>query len=105
MGAIVEREAPFARVWRIHGATIVRVGTCVSVYSVRYQTLRSASDNHVFVVCRGEVAARLRAPSRAMAGHMHRGEVDHLKPEYWLDLQDQGYVLVRCELTVFRPEV
>jgi hypothetical protein len=36
---------------------------------------------------------------------MRRGEIDKLKPEYWLDLEDYGYVLVRSELASFRPEM
>ena len=35
----------------------------------------------------------------------HRGEVECLKPEYRLALARDGYMLVRCELAVFKPEV
>ncbi len=35
---------------------------------------------------------------------MQRGEVARLNPNYWLDLEEQGYALVKCELAVFRPE-
>ena len=36
---------------------------------------------------------------------MHRGEIDKLKPEYRLALARDGYMLVRCDLAVFKPEV
>ncbi len=36
---------------------------------------------------------------------MHRGEITALNPDYWLDIEEQGYALVRCELAVFKPEV
>ena len=74
---------------------------------MHYQTLRSVSDNHVFVVCHDggfyELPDHVR--HRGPWQGMHRGEIGNLRPEYWLDLQDQGYVLVRCELAVFKPEV
>jgi hypothetical protein len=34
-----------------------------------------------------------------------RGAVKALKPEYRLALERDGYMLVRCELAVFTPEV
>ncbi len=73
---------------------------------MQYQTLRSVSDNHLFVVCRdGKFYdlpdnVRHRGPWQGM----HCGELSNLRPEYWLDLEDQGYALVRCELAVFKPE-
>ena len=36
---------------------------------------------------------------------MHRGEIDKLKPEYRLALARDGYMLVKCDLAVFKPEV
>ena len=36
---------------------------------------------------------------------MQRGEVAQLKPDYWLDLEEQGYVLVRTEQAILRPDV
>ena len=74
---------------------------------MQYQTLRSVSDNHLFVVCRdggfNELpdSVRHRGPWRGM----HRGDTEKLNPDYWLDLEEQGYALVRCELAVFRPEM
>ncbi len=71
-----------------------------------YQTLRSVSDNHVFVICRhGEFYAcpedvRKRGPWQMM----QRGKVERLKPEYRLALARDGYALVTCELAVFKPE-
>jgi hypothetical protein len=35
---------------------------------------------------------------------MQRGNIEDLKPEFWLDLQEQGFVLMRTELAVFKPE-
>jgi hypothetical protein len=35
---------------------------------------------------------------------MHRGDTVKLNPDYWLDIEEQGYSLVRCELAVFKPE-
>jgi hypothetical protein len=73
----------------------------------QYQTLRSVSDSHVFVICReGRFYedlpddVRRRGPWQGM----RRGEVAHLRPELWLDLEEQGYVFVRSELVTFRPE-
>ncbi len=73
---------------------------------MRYQTLRSVSDNHIFVLCRdGEFYSlpnhvRHQGPWQGM----HRGEVVNLKPEYRLALARDGYALVTCELAVFKPE-
>jgi hypothetical protein len=60
MGAIAEPAVPSARAWLTRGATIVRVGAHIGISasldrkmaSVRYQTFRSFSDLHVFVICR-----------------------------------------------------
>ena len=72
-----------------------------------YQTLRSVSDLRVFVVCRdGEFYetvpehARQRGPWQVQ----HRGELANLAMAYLLDIEEQGYSLVRCELAVFKPE-
>ena len=71
---------------------------------MHYQTLRSVSDNHVFVVCRdGEFYSlpdhvRHRGPWQGI----HRGEITNLRPDYWIELEEQGYALVRCELAVFQ---
>ena len=60
---------------------------------MQYQGLRSVSDNHMFVVCRdGEFYSlpkhvRRRGPWQGM----HRGELSRLGPDYWLDLEEQGY--------------
>ena len=73
------------------------------VPGMRYQTLRSVSDNQVHVICRdGEFeslpdAIRHQGPWQMM----RRGKVDHLKPEYRLVLARDGYALVKCELAVF----
>jgi hypothetical protein len=74
------------------------------VPGMRYQTLRPVSDNHVFVVCRDgsfyERVVRKRGPWQGQ----HRGEVEKLKPEYRLALAQDGYMLVKCEEAVFKPE-
>jgi hypothetical protein len=35
---------------------------------------------------------------------VHRGELANLNTQYLLDIEEQGYSLVRCELAVFKPE-
>ena len=73
---------------------------------MRYQILRSVSDNHVFVVCRDgkfyecPEEVRKQGPRQGM----QRGEIQKLKPEYRLALARDGYALVTCELAVFKPE-
>ena len=73
-----------------------------------YQTLRSVSDNHVFVVCKdGEFYSsvpdhvRRRGPWQVN----RRGEVVNLKPDLRLAIARDGYALVKCEQAVFEPEV
>ena len=73
-----------------------------------YQTLRSISDHHVFVLCRDgtfyEVVhedVRKQGPWQGQ----HRGEMANLATPYLLDIEEQGYALVRCEAAVFKPEV
>ena len=63
----------------------------------QYQTLRSVADNHLFVVCRdGEFYSlpevlRKRGPWQGQ----HRGEMKHLPVHFLLDIEQQGYALVR----------
>ena len=74
---------------------------------MQYQTLRSVFDHHVFVVCRDGTFYELVPPEVRKQGPwqgMHRGEIDKLKPEYRLALARDGYMLVRCELAVFKPQ-
>jgi hypothetical protein len=73
----------------------------------QYQTLRSVSDVHVFVLCydggfyeRVPDDVRKQGPWQGQ----HRGEIEKLKPEYRLALASDGYALVRCEAAVFKPE-
>ncbi len=56
---------------------------------VMYQTLRSVSDNHVFVVCRDGGFYELpdHARHRGPWQGMHRGEIANLNPKYWLDIE------------------
>jgi hypothetical protein len=73
----------------------------------RYQTFRSVSDLHLFVVCRDGAFydsvphdTRRRGPWQGQ----HRGDLANLNTHYLLDIEEQGYALVRCELAVFKPE-
>ena len=72
-----------------------------------YQTLRSVSDHHVFVVCRDgrfyELPEKVRHQDPWQG--MSRGEVEKLKPVYRLALARDGYALVACDTAVFKPEV
>jgi len=75
--------------------------------SASYQTFRSVSDQHVFVVCYyGSFYQRVPADVRKQGPWQgqHRGEVECLKPEFRLALERDGYALVRCEHAVFNPE-
>ena len=80
---------------------------CTAQMLMLYQALRSVSDNHVIVICQdGEFDklpdhVRHQGPWQAT----RRGRIEDLKPEYWLDLEDYGYVLVRSELASFRPDM
>ena len=74
----------------------------------RYQTLRSVSDHHVFVVCRDGTFYEIVPDDVRKQGPwqgMQRGEIDKLKPEYRLALARDGYALVKCEIAVLKPEV
>jgi hypothetical protein len=75
---------------------------------MQYQTFRSVSDNHLFVLCYEDTFyeitpahVRLLGPWQAQ----HRGDVYKLKPEYRLALVRDGYLLVKCEAAMFKPEV
>jgi hypothetical protein len=73
---------------------------------MQYQTLRSVSDLHLFVVCRdGEFYScpeevRKRGPWQVQ----DRGELASLNTQYLIDVEELGYSLVRCELAVFKAE-
>ena len=72
-----------------------------------YQTFRSVSDVHVFVLCyKGTLYEAVPDDVRKQGPWqgMQRGEVAKLKPEYRLALAEDGYALVKCELAVFNPE-
>jgi hypothetical protein len=75
---------------------------------MQYQTFRSVSDNHMFVVCYDgsfyeDVLGRFG--SRARGRGQHRGEVERLKPEFRLAPARDGYMLVKCDAAVFKREV
>ena len=75
---------------------------------MQYQTFRSVSDVHVFVVCRDGSFYELVPEEVRKQGPwqgQRRGDVDKLNPEYRLALARDGYMLVRCEAAVFNPEV
>ena len=66
----------------------------------RYQTFRSVSDVHVFVLCcDGKFYERVPEDVRKQGPWQGRrlGEVDKPNPEYRLALARDGYMLVRCE--------
>ena len=72
-----------------------------------YQTLRSVSDHHIFVVCHDGTFYELVPDDVRKQGPwqgMQRGEIEMLKPQYRLALARDGYALVKCELAVFKPE-
>ena len=72
-----------------------------------YQTFRSVSDTHVFVICRdGTFYDAVPADVRKQGPWQgqHRGEIEALKLEYRLALAWDGYALVRCDAAVFKPE-
>lgn len=74
---------------------------------MRYQTFRSVSDVHVFVLCYdGSFYDAVPKDVRKQGPWQgnRRGDVDALKPEYRLALVRDGYMLVRCEHAVFNPE-
>jgi hypothetical protein len=75
---------------------------------VRYQTLRSISDVHVFVLCYdGTFYERVPQDVRKQGPWQgnRRGDVEALKPEYRSALEPDGYALVKCDIAVFNPEV
>ena len=73
---------------------------------MQYQTFRSVSDHHVFVACRDgffhELVEEVRKKGPWQV--MKRGAIEALKPEYHLALARDGYLLVRCEAAMFKPE-
>ena len=74
---------------------------------IRYQTFRSVSDVHVFVLCYDgsfyESVPEDVRKQRPWQGN--RRDVEALKPEYRSALDRDGYVLVKCEHAVFKPEM
>lgn len=72
---------------------------------MRYQTLRSVSDNHLFIVYREFYSLPERVRKRGPWQGQHRGQLANLAMVYLLDIEEQGYALVKCEEAVFRPEV
>jgi hypothetical protein len=74
---------------------------------MQYQTLRSVSDHHVFVVCLDGTFYEIVPEDVRKQGPwqgQHRGEMANLATQYILDIEEQGYALVTCEEAVFRPE-
>ena len=75
--------------------------------SGQYQTFRSVTDVHVFVLCYDgsfyeSVPEHVRKQGPWQGNR--RGAVEALKPGYRLALARDGYALVKCELAVFEPE-
>ena len=74
---------------------------------MQYQTFRSVSDHHVFVLCYDGSFYDLVPDDIRKQGPwqgQQRGDVDRLKPEYRLAHAKDGYALVKCGLAVFMPE-
>ena len=74
---------------------------------MQYQTFRSVSDVHAFVLCYdGSFYERVPEDVRKQGPWQgtRSGDVDALKPEYRLALVRDGYALVKCDLAVFNPE-
>ena len=74
---------------------------------MRYQTFRSVSDVHVFGLCYDGSFYDAVPPDVRNQGPwqgQRLGAVAALKSEYQLALARDGYVLVRCEAAVFKPE-
>ena len=74
---------------------------------MRYQTFRSVSDVHVFVLCYDGTFYEAVPDDVRKQGPWQgnrNGDVEALKPEYRLALTRDSYALVRCELAVFKPE-
>ena len=73
----------------------------------RYQTFRSVSDVHVFVLCYDgkfyDAVPDVIRKSGPWQGQ-HLGDVGELNPEYRRALARDGYALVKCEGAVFKPE-
>jgi hypothetical protein len=72
-----------------------------------FQTFRSVTDNHVFVVCLADKFYEIVPDDVRKQGPwqgQHRGEVANLNTQYLIDIEEQGYALVRCEAAVFKPE-
>jgi hypothetical protein len=69
---------------------------------MQYQTVRSVSDNHVFVICYDGRFDELPDHIRHLG--MQRGEIEKLKANYRRALARDGYALVKSELAVIKPE-
>ena len=72
-----------------------------------YQTFRSVSDVHMFVLCYDGAfyeTVPLEVRKQGPWQGNRRGAVEALKPEYRLALARDGYALVKCELALFKPE-
>jgi hypothetical protein len=74
---------------------------------MQFQTFRSVSDVHVFVLCYdGSFYDAVPEDVRKQVPWQgnRRGAVEALKPEYRLALARDRYALVKCEHAVFNPE-
>ena len=74
--------------------------------AMQYQTVRSVSDNHVFVICYDGRFDELPDHIRHLGPWqgMQRGEIEKLKANYRRALARDGYALVKSELAVIKPE-
>jgi hypothetical protein len=62
-------------------------------------SLRAATGGAV----RSNFGTRMKVEAGSLAGSA-QGEMANLATQYLLDIEEQGYALVTCELAVFKPE-
>ena len=73
---------------------------------MQYQTLRSVSDNHIFVICYDGRFDELPITSviRAHGRECNAGRSRSSRPTTVEHSLETGYALVKCQLAVFKPE-
>ena len=73
---------------------------------MRYQIVRSVRDKKIHVICADGSFDALPDDIRKLGPwqSLTRGEIDHLKTHYRLQLAEQGFVLVHQSMGTFSPE-
>jgi hypothetical protein len=73
---------------------------------MQYQTLRSVSDNHVFVICYDGslTSCPITSAIRVHGRECGAGRSTSSRRTAAGALARDGYALVKCELAVFNPE-